>query len=319
MPHPRNYGIEARGRRIVDAADWVPSSISGQIPYQWLTDNTILVRRGEMTAVYDTVTGHWSSLSRLAAAIHADPAAAGYQNNAQTEYMASPDGRWLMTVLSQGLCAVSTITGTPVFVFAVPKNTFSIVWDFDSKGFTAVGLVDGRYMGRHYSLGARRPADQTDRPLTGESFDEFRPVYPLAGLDGGRILAVPWQTETGDAVFRVWSMSGDPPRMMRVALPAGAELREVEVSPDGRRIGWILDFRGKIDPALGHVPFMPIVPGHSMGEIWVCGIDGSNMVPIATTGAGPDSGPTEYLRWTHDAKQVTFVVRNTLFAVSVDQ
>jgi hypothetical protein len=91
-------------------------------------------------------------------------------------------------------------------------------------------------------------------------------------------------------------------------------ISEVEISPDGSRLAWVLT-------AVHHPPLFldSIWPPTRYASVWVSDLGGSNRRELATGDGDPGNengvnGP-QYVRWTRDGKDVTFLYDQALWAV----
>jgi hypothetical protein len=104
-----------------------------------------------------------------------------------------------------------------------------------------------------------------------------------------------------------------------VQMPAGAYVEEMELSPNGKRFAWLLDF-GAVgtDPSLRRLPFIPDSPGAGYNQVWVSNLDGSGMHILATPGTDIGRQGPNNLRWTPDSLNVTFTYDRNLYTVPAD-
>jgi hypothetical protein len=137
-----------------------------------------------------------------------------------------------------------------------------------------------------------------------------------------------WSLHAPDAAPRHWELKApdSSPHWIRHS-HFDPQLLDLEVSPDGERLSWVL-WRHKTVPWQALVQrFIPRVQVSSQErwEIWVSGVDGSNMRQIGYEDLpGPENNkalsiPTlPTLQWLPDGKQLSFIYKDVVYIVPAD-
>ncbi|HLB61963.1 MAG TPA: hypothetical protein VJN50_04420 [Actinomycetota bacterium] len=151
------------------------------------------------------------------------------------------------------------------------------------------------YMEEHekqWSLYTIRPDGSDAMPLTPDDSEE---LYPDHSPDGSRIAFVRWQQrETG-----IWVMDADGSNQRLVWAPSDSDIFNIEQvrwSPDGERIGFVLEEAILKDP-----PPEAGVPYSRLDQsIWVMNADGSYARQIV------DGGEGAAFDWSPDGAEIVF-------------
>jgi len=356
LPHPVDYTVTTRARKLAVVTDWLPVRLAGNIPYQWVSDRELIIQHATRPAgILDVSTGRERPLAGLASSVSRRPYLSQLPRGGLPDWCVSPDGQWLLTyAVSAGkpVWAVCTLDGAKILTFATTYpylvsrtshgsarhypslgRTFGpiAVWDRDSRGFVQIDMVRSNYAARHFRMpvmlctGQFAPVDPRTAaaamnpiPLCGAPDEPGGMFYPLGETSAGAILMADlFGVDRRGAAIRVCSLGGGAPSDQRLPIPSGANIAEARLSPDGNHVAWIFDFSGRLnDPNLHRIPFACQVPGHGESEVWASNIDGTRMHPIAI-GNNACFGP-RFLRWTPDGKSVTFVYRRCLYSAPVN-
>jgi len=198
----------------------------------------------------------------------------------------------------------------------------NVFWEHNSRGFLQLMPANGTYYARRFALDGINPPetirvgqDARDFHLNIPPYRFDNPYLPLGEFAQDYVLMANFGGRVRPRCLLFNIKSGMSPVRADVKVPAGAYVSEMELSPDGKRVGWVFDFAvGVSDPVLRRFPFTPVGPGHGNNEVWVSDLDGTHMHPIATPGIEHDArGPTN-LRWTLDSKNVTFLYDDFLYS-----
>lgn len=329
VPRPPDFSVRTRAKRLMPASQWEPSRLAGGISYTWLSTYDVLVSHGRgRIGIVDMRTGIERPLKGLDNAFLKRPELAQIVGQFPG-WLISPDRQWLLTYTATPrgqIWVASTLDGGRIVEIPSPLNQYPLaIWDRNSRGFVQIASFGRLLFARHYSLDGPNVAASIpigrgarDVPLHMPPL-RFNDTYePLGEFAQDYLLVANFSGYRGAARFLIYNLRAPHrPSPIYFGLPPHAVPDEIEMSPNGNRIGWILDFQGGADdPRLRRLPFMPIGPGHGLDEVWVSNLDGSDMHPIATAGTEKDaSGPTN-LRWTVDSKSVTFLYSGALYAAS---
>jgi hypothetical protein len=325
-PHPPDFSVGKRARKLVPITDWFNSPLNGDLAYQWSTPDQIVVMhvRGRVTVV-NVANGEEQPLQRLNDAFRRRPALESL-SRVIPNWVLSPDGRSILTytfVNGRAEWVAASIDGSRVVEAPTPTLIDPVAfWERDSRGFVQLAFRESTGYARRFRLDGPNPpastpigSDPRDYRIDLPHFQFEDPYMPLGEFAPGRLLIANFGGRSGVRFMVVDLRRPGRPEPVDVDVPSGAVVREIELSPDGRRLGWILDFAvGSMDPSLRSLPFVPVGPRHGNSEVWVSNRNGSGMHPVATPGVEPNrSGPFN-LRWTPDSKNVTFVYSGALYS-----
>ena len=325
MPHPQDLSVTKRAKKLVAISDWFPSRLAGSIAYQWLSPQKIVVMHSHgRIGIVDTVTGKEEPPENINGALRRYPALESLATTVPS-WLLSPDGKWMLTMAFTGgqpEWVAIAMDGSRIVEAPTPNMREPVAfWDRDSQSFYQVVVDRGHVYLRRYPLsGALPPAsnaigsDPTDSRLNVPPYRFDNPFVPMGEFSPHHILMANFG---GRGQPRCLIFNLKTPMIQQradITMPEGAFVGEMELAPDGRHIGWILDFaEGMTDPVLHRLPFTPVGPGHGNNEVWVSNLDGSGMHPVATPGVEKDAtGPTN-LRWTPDSQNVSFVYSGYLY------
>jgi hypothetical protein len=291
------------------------------LPYQWVDRKSILVNsRLDGPTEIDTVDNkrapivsraHFpDNITRRLELIH--------------NWSLSPDGQWLITVTSfrfQWMLARRDMTEYK----PMPPPAFGdeLLWGRDSRHWYRFTTIRNQHAIVRYSIELKTPPefipirwDNGIQTLLARKYD------PIMEIGDGRILCVKWEkTLPGHIdclVYNIAPQSAKPnsetkraaiPHFIKIPTPNGAELSEMEISPDGARIAWLFDFRN-VKRSLYQSLFGQLT-GTFGAELWVSDINGGAMHPV-TIGPNPEQGP-KAVRWAFDNKRVSFMYNDSLY------
>ncbi len=118
-------------------------------------------------------------------------------------------------------------------------------------------------------------------------------------------------------------------RKFTFAIPAGAEMGTLELSPTGDRLFWGAMCYDRMPPWVWLQLIARLIPGEGawVERGWVCRLDGSGMreigyytIPAASAGSSGPVDPPWIIdpKWTPDGKRISFVYADKLMTVPVD-
>lgn len=327
IPHPPDMSVDNRARQLVPIKDPYPSRLAGMLAYQWQSPGQIVVMHHEgRVGLVDIASGAESPPEKVDALLRGR-AAVSQLAEKMPSWVVSPDGKWLLTftLAHKGLeWVVVAIDGSRLIEIPTVSHVDPMAfWDRDSRGFYQTqSFREGKTFLRWFPLDGPWPPSTTaigddprdlsiktppyefDNPFT--TLGEFAEDYLLIVDFGGR----------GPQPCLIYNLkSRSAPQPHEIDVPKGAFADELELSPDGKRLGWIFDFAiSSGDPDLRRLPFVPITPGHGNNEVWVSSLDGSHMHPVVTPDWIDNKPGPNNLRWTLDSKYVTFVYGGYLYA-----
>ena len=148
-----------------------------------------------------------------------------------------------------------------------------------------------------------------------------------------RVLGVSWWQQDGpimdvDVIDIKFACPNPVCRTFRVLAPPNTAIRELQFSPTGERIAWLVE-NNEASPMMAYLrrrfPIMKMVPNGIVG-IWVCRLDGSRMheigtIPLASANDNPDglgSPVPDNLQWLPGGKHLSFTYRRDLYTIPAD-
>jgi len=330
IPHPVDMSVYRRGKKLAPVTDWMPPRLAGALAYQWRSPNEIVVMHQQgRIGIVDTVTGVEHPLDAVDRAMRARPQLAPLVGRLPV-WVVSPDGKWILFAAILGArpeWIVVAMDGSRVIEAPTPSlRDATVFWEHDSHGFMQLLPSNGIYYARRFTMDGPNPPesnpagkDARDLRLNMPPYRFDNPYVPLGEFAQDYLLMANFGGRGRPRCLLFNLRSGMSPVRADIKIPAGAVVSEMELSPDGRRVGWIFDFAvGMSDPVLRRFPFTPVGPGHGNNEVWVSDLDGAHMHPIATPGIERDArGPTN-LRWTLDSRSVSFLYDDFLYSASAD-
>ncbi len=330
LPRVPDFSVPKRATRLVSVGLWSPVPLAGNMPYQWVTEQQLIVHnmRG-VNGILDVNTGSETPIDPLMSALRKSPILAKARVTGLSDWVLSPDGKWLLTYddnLRPPIWIVVALDGSRVIAFPKrPAHSADAVWDSDSRGFTEIYPGANRRLARRHRFAATGTS-HTDGPdfVLEPVANPNRPYFLALGSPqaDGILMADLGDVQRRSVPLRLYDVRAPeqgaltPHRDIVVPLPSGAVTSEAEMSPDGRRMAWVFDFEVGLaaNPMLRRLPFMPLGPGRGISEVWVSDLDGSHMHPVATADTNPRSTGPSQVRWTPDGRRLTFVYNGALYA-----
>jgi len=330
LPHEPDMSVGSRATAQLSADNWQELWMAGNVPYQWIGAHTLLVKKPDGPYIVDTVAKTATPATAVRNALAKHPELGRLALNGPREWIASPNGQWLLTVTIDrtfrpsanapfdgipGKCVIVKLDGTQVIARPMKfhhDHDWQALWSRKSDYWVIANLGD--YSPQITKWEVSNPTEPSTRML--RSSHGYGPTPSILGfIDENRLLLGNWgrsvQTEVVDL-----RLPRDYFRGSRLTIPPHADVTEIECSPRGDRLAWILSFRPSPIAPLEILPFVHSVPGHTAGEVWISNVDGTDMHPLVTGTVSPEhhSGP-HYLRWTPDETQVSFIDNYTLYTI----
>jgi len=328
LPHAPDLSVQARATAQLSAANWQPLWMAGEIPYQWISDRALLVKKPDGPYIVDVVSKTATPAAAIRTALAKHPELGRLSLNGPREWIASPDGQWLLTatidrtyrpVLGMpfdglpGKCVLVKLDGTKVITHSTTfRHDWQIIWSRKSDSWILANLGDFSPRLTRWSV------DEADKPTTisMRTNRSYGPTPNILGfIDENRLLLGNWGRAVQTKIVDL-RLPRDYFHINQIPIPHNAQVSEIECSPKGDKLAWLLSFRPSSIAPLEMLPFIHAAPGHTTGEVWISNTDGSNMHVLITGAVSTErhSGP-HFLRWTPDETQVSFVDDDTLYTI----
>ncbi|MCW3051885.1 MAG: hypothetical protein JWN14_1055 [Chthonomonadales bacterium] len=279
------------GRRVADASTWVRSYSA----YYWDSNESQVVTEDTSKRLPLRLDDRSESAVRIATATWGGSP--------------SPDGKWMLFPSSGRLAFSAREVSTQRVVTwkTAPVNSTYPLWFPDSKRWV------------EFARTARR--------------DEIQPIiHSLEGPDR-RMATIrdgfTWNVGTAPASHVLIAHSGNAlelweydiesstgaPQRHRIGLPAGAGVLEIEGSPDGTRVAYLVQENtgAFVTRLLDHILPAPKDPKKYYLSLWISRTDGSDLHPIGFEWVSEASG----LQWSLDKKRLSFFMDKGFYIVPV--
>lgn len=367
VPAPSPRRLLDVAHRVALTKNWQGgvAGYPGYEPYFLLSDHEFVFFGGSRGA------GHHPVLRNVAAERN-QPLAVSFRAHfgfrAQLNGMTlSPDRRWLLWVDDNFHCNVHHHLCSRIVAASLDGKARRVwphldgwvwhpTWLPDSRGWFAWSSSDA---GMRVLL-ARRDEPQTVAGAAMTIPDAQKVAFPLAFLPSGRVLGIDQarmkkagilnHAEPNVGSVKMSFLASGPKPIVemvafdpaapttilgryRAAVPLGARIATVALSPDGRRLAWIVeasddpqlvsrlrDRLSRLLPALVPPPASP-----SRASLWTSRLDGSDAREIGDTprtlgrrGAFAGSVPSAP-QWTPDGKRIGFLHEDALWIVAADK
>lgn len=250
----------------------------------------------------------------------------------------SPDGRFVMwdSFRPNNAIVIASLDGSVHYSWLLNGLSCFTRWLGDSRHWVLLRLSAKAGPSRYedaiiYRLDSGAPIRRlrlgADHPLNRGTFyggsQLLRGIVPAAD----RILVNTW-TDSGfvepdfDIAELSLSHGLQQTRSKRVSAPPNSLIRDLVISPRGDRLAWQLRYPQTETFIDRWIPFLRR-PAERWVGLAVSNIDGSNMheigrIPLRLSGRDKSIPEPDYLRWSPDGKLLSFVYRDTLFAVPAD-
>ena len=327
LPHAPDLSVQTRATPQLSAANWQTLWMAGEIPYQWISSRVLLVKKPDGPYIIDTVSKKAIPAAAIRMALSKHPELGRLSQNGPREWVASPDGQWLLTAAIDrsyhpqygmpfeglpGKCVLVKLDGSQVITRPTTfRHEWQALWGPKSDSWVVANLGDFSPHITRWRLDANEPTT-----VAIGSNRSFGPTPNILGfLDNNRLLLGSWGRAVEMEVLDLRLPHDYHPRS-QISMPHNAQVVEIECSPRGDRLAWLLSFRPSTLAPLEMLPFIHATPGHTSGEVWISNMDGSDMHPLVTGAVSPErrSGP-HFVRWTPDETKVSFVDDDTLYTI----
>jgi hypothetical protein len=330
-----------RDRLLLQRATKVTRGHTGkneEIPvYQWLSNReAVLLRRDEGSNVQFMHLDVSNGTEKQMPGWSSDQMLVSWQStSAPFRLCISPDRKRLLWE-QPGINATwlfgggARMDGTHSFTLGVSPHIDlgQIFWLSDSLHWVEItnAWTGGADTIRAYRYSFDRPA---------EAHPELVSLPPASSIDGMAIYSmVSDHRMLGHELFRAdeltpglkfvdMSLNTDRPtaHAFRLSAPPNAKIHEMEFSPSGDRVAWLVEQEqaSPLTTLLGRwIPRLNTIPRTKM-SLWICRLDGSQMheigyVPLISE----DSPMPENLDWLPDGQRISFTSKGALYTVSAD-
>ena len=311
-------------RLVAPVPPWSESPLSGNLPYQWYSQNAFLYRRLDRSlAAASIAKGEHDATGdvlRSYQAIGGDLEETGPTGPA--DWTLSPDRRWLLTYLGEPgkrRWAAISLDGKQRVTCPARFNFQPLVcWKGDSSGWIELFRGNSGPNSASYNLSAKTVAGPST-PLARSREGYYGRPDVLGGIgDDGMIVATWAEDERHRIPMRIFHMNqpNTQPTRMHIALPAQASLQEVELSPDGSRLAWIFLVPDQTKHGI-RLPFFKPSARDTVQQLWLSDLDGAAMHRIAASGDKPSEPLTaiHFVRWLPGGKTLSFVDHDSLYTI----
>ncbi len=346
---PQLASLMPHATRLADASTWVSPL------YLWQSPHTVLTFRGDNNgdcvfsfALVDTLTGKSRPQSQLNAQwkqyLSTLP---GRGPRCILDASLSPDGRWLYLttkfttrlrpheiVLHTGPADGGVLLGLdaqPNPSVNQPKGAemfwgWSPAWTPDSLFALDVSEAGGLHQYSVTGDPQPRQGPQSVPPSALFSVAQSGDVKTLGITEDARLLVASIGS-LGDYVQKInlvslaLNPSQVPPTVRPVSLPQGRWWSHVEISPNGKRLAWVLDRfqRESLDKSEADER------ENQHEEFWISRVDGTGFRPLGWVNRAQDERRElaqwqfpKAVHWTPDSGHLSFVYKDVLYTVPVN-
>ena len=330
IPRNADFSVPTRATPLTTVANWELLQTAGNLPYQWASPDKVLVKIHEVPRLVDVKTGVQTPLTGMLQALAAHPELGRLAQRGPRDWILSPDGQWVLMrsynsqqtlqrrylpISLPGFWVAAKCDGSRVVSYpAMFERTTQAIWNVKNDGWMAFTPESRKPAVIHYPL---KPGE-TPKSVALRDYSDYRdPDITIGIVRKDKLVLGSWFNSAQISVIDA-NRSGLTLERYPIRLPARASAVELEVSPQGDRIAWMLSFSGSSPvTSLSRVlPFIHTGPGQTSGEVWVSDIRGEHMKPLVTGAASASVyNGIRFLRWTPDGSQISFVYDGRLYTV----
>ena len=252
------------------------------------------------------------------------PALNTYPRNDEIAYpfrFVSPDGKWVLRyyVSDSGTrdAEAVRIDGGAKLRWANTVDLDDAIWSRDSRSWVYKIVDKGQPI--FVTVGLKKKGPFTYTSLAENTNARLGHQAASGGMLGfigeGRILGATWHRDQEHALLWTADLNGrEAVLSSREVSYSGAAVSEVELSPDGKQLGWKLKRRSWRGMKEGLGKMVPAVSanGATDYEFWLTDLKGESRRLVGSI-THPLSGAPECFRFTPDGRSITFRFEGSLW------